>query len=53
MQKNHSTMSIQHEISSVEKFHNAFNLTVNKQPTADLGENIHLLRFNLMKEENE
>ena len=46
-------MSIQHEISSVETFHKAFNLTVNKQPTADLGDQIHLLRFNLMKEENE
>jgi len=46
-------MSIQHEITSVETFHKAFNLTVNKQPTADLGDQIHLLRFNLMKEENE
>jgi predicted HAD superfamily Cof-like phosphohydrolase len=46
-------MSIQHEISSVETFHKAFHLTVNEQPTADLGNQIHLLRFNLMKEENE
>ena len=46
-------MSIQHEISSVETFHKAFHLTVNEQPTADLGDQIHLLRFNLMKEENE
>lgn len=46
-------MSIKHEISSVEAFHKAFNLTLNVEPITDLGENIHLLRFNLMKEENE
>ncbi|MFY8187494.1 MAG: hypothetical protein ACOVLC_05985 [Flavobacterium sp.] len=44
---------MQHEISSVESFHKAFHLTVNEQPTADLDDQIHLLRFNLMKEENE
>lgn len=46
-------MSIQHEISSVEAFHQAFNLTLNHAPEANLGENIHLLRYHLMKEENE
>lgn len=46
-------MSLQHEIKSVETFHEAFQLTVNKAPIANLGEKIHLLRYHLMKEENE
>ncbi len=46
-------MSIQHELKSVQEFHQAFGLTFNEKPVTDLGESIHLLRFNLMKEENE
>lgn len=46
-------MSIQKEISAVQKFHESFGLTVNQKPIANLGETIHELRFNLMKEENE
>lgn len=46
-------MSIQHELKSVQEFHQAFGLTFNENPVADLGEPIHLLRYNLMKEENE
>ena len=40
-------------ISSVKKFHTAFGLGINENPVADLGEAKNLLRFNLMKEENE
>jgi len=47
------SMSIQKEISAVQKFHESFGLTVNQKPIANLGETIHELRFNLMKEENE
>ncbi|MFZ0489955.1 MAG: nucleoside triphosphate pyrophosphohydrolase family protein [Salegentibacter sp.] len=40
-------------IEAVEKFHRAFGLGVRKTPVADLGEAKNLLRYNLMKEENE
>jgi predicted HAD superfamily Cof-like phosphohydrolase len=44
---------MQHEIQEVQKFHQTFGLTINEKPKADLGETIHFLRYNLMKEENE
>ncbi|MEM7162735.1 MAG: nucleoside triphosphate pyrophosphohydrolase family protein [Bacteroidota bacterium] len=37
----------------MEKFHNAFGINNNYVPTKDIGEKDSLLRFNLMKEENE
>ncbi len=40
-------------IAAVHEFHNAFGLGINNQPIADLGVSKNLLRFNLMKEENE
>lgn len=40
-------------IAAVKKFHSAFGLGINEKPVADLGEAKNLLRFNLMKEENE
>ncbi len=40
-------------IEAVEKFHRAFGLGVGKTPVADLGDAKNLLRYNLMKEENE
>ena len=40
-------------IAAVKKFHSAFGLGINDKPVADLGEAKNLLRFNLMKEENE
>lgn len=40
-------------LAAVTEFHNAFGLGVNQAPKADLGEQKNLLRFNLMKEENE
>ena len=40
-------------IAAVEEFHSAFGLGINKKPVANLGKDKNLLRFNLMKEENE
>ncbi len=44
---------MQKQIGSVKEFHTAFGLGVSEVPKADLGESKNLLRFNLMKEENE
>lgn len=44
---------MQKQLTAVKEFHNAFGLGVKEAPLADLGENVNLLRFNLMKEENE
>ncbi|MFT5762332.1 MAG: putative HAD superfamily Cof-like phosphohydrolase [Polaribacter sp.] len=41
------------KIAAVTKFHTAFKLNMNSKPIADIGEDRNLLRFNLMKEENE
>ena len=38
---------------AVREFHTAFGLGTNDKPTANIGEDRNLLRFNLMKEENE
>lgn len=40
-------------LAAVHKFHSAFGLGINDEPKADLGEQKNMLRFNLMKEENE
>jgi predicted HAD superfamily Cof-like phosphohydrolase len=40
-------------IAAVHEFHTAFGLGINETPVADLGRSKNLLRFNLMKEENE
>ncbi|WP_298426043.1 nucleoside triphosphate pyrophosphohydrolase family protein [uncultured Kordia sp.] len=40
-------------IEAVTEFHTAFGLGMKDTPTADIGENRNMLRFNLMKEENE
>lgn len=44
---------MQKQIKAVHEFHSAFGLGINSRPTGDLGENKNMLRFNLMKEENE
>ncbi|RXR31348.1 hypothetical protein EQG68_10730 [Flavobacterium piscinae] len=44
---------MQKQISAVKDFHTAFGLGFKEEPTVNLGENKNLLRFNLMKEENE
>lgn len=40
-------------IAAVQEFHSAFGLGMNETPVASLGNAKNLLRFNLMKEENE
>lgn len=40
-------------IEAVTEFHTAFGLGMKDTPTADIGEDRNMLRFNLMKEENE
>ncbi len=44
---------MQKQINAVQEFHTAFGLGVSREMKADLGEQKNLLRFNLMKEENE
>ncbi len=41
------------QLDSVKQFHSAFGLGISNVPKASLGENVNLLRYNLMKEENE
>src|SRR5436190_1827506 len=41
------------QLENVKEFHTAFALGYSKTPKSDLGEAKHLLRYNLMKEENE
>ena len=42
-----------HQLKSVKQFHEAFGLGVKQEPTASLGEEKNLLRYKLMREENE
>ncbi len=44
---------MQRQIKAVREFHTAFGLGVSNDLKTNLGEQKHLLRFNLMKEENE
>lgn len=44
---------MQKNLNAVKEFHTAFEIGYSQQPKASLGENKNLLRFNLMKEENE
>ena len=44
---------MQKQIDSVKEFHTAFKIGHKEIPTANLGESKHILRYNLMKEENE
>jgi predicted HAD superfamily Cof-like phosphohydrolase len=44
---------MQKQINAVHEFHTAFGLGIKNTPTGNLGEQKNLLRFNLMKEENE
>jgi len=41
------------QLDAVTEFHTAFKIGYSETPIADLGESKKLLRFNLMKEENE
>ena len=44
---------MQKQIDSVKEFHTAFKIGHSEIPVADLGENKKMLRYHLMKEENE
>jgi len=44
---------MQHKLNSVKEFHTAFGIGYSETMRGSLGENKNLLRFNLMKEENE
>ncbi len=44
---------MQNKLNAVKEFHTAFGLGVSQEMKADLGEQKNLLRYNLMKEENE
>ena len=44
---------MKNKIKAVHEFHKAFKLGIHTSPIADIGSERNLLRFNLMKEENE
>lgn len=44
---------MQKQLNSVKEFHEAFKIGYSENPKGSLGENKNILRFNLMKEENE
>ncbi len=44
---------MQKQLNAVKEFHDAFGLGVRFEPKGHLGEQVNMLRFNLMKEENE
>ncbi|EDM44878.1 hypothetical protein SCB49_02119 [unidentified eubacterium SCB49] len=44
---------MKNKISAVHKFHTAFGLGIKNTPEADLGTKKNLLRYELMREENE
>ncbi len=44
---------MKNKIDAVKQFHKAFGLGIKQEPTANLGLDKNLLRYNLMKEENE
>ncbi|MGQ2984071.1 hypothetical protein [Flavobacterium sp.] len=41
------------QLDSVKLFHSSFGLGISEMPKASLGEAVNMLRYNLMKEENE
>lgn len=47
------TLTLQETIKKVRDFHDAFNIKNEYKPIGNLEEKEYLLRFNLMKEENE
>lgn len=46
-------MTLKETIEAVEHFHNSFGIENNYEPTAELSESDILLRYKLMREENE
>lgn len=53
MEFNNSYMKLSDTIAAVETFHDAFGISNNYTPTAELSEADVLLRYKLMREENE
>lgn len=49
----HKTLTLHQTITYVREFHESFRLPVRHQPTGELSEQELMLRYNLMKEENE
>ena len=49
----HAPLSLQHTIDHVREFHDAFRILNAERPTGDIGERDALLRYTLMREENE
>lgn len=45
--------TLMHKIKHVELFHDTFKIGNRYTPTAEVGENEYMLRYNLIKEENE
>jgi predicted HAD superfamily Cof-like phosphohydrolase len=44
---------MKNKIAAVTEFHTAFKLNMNQKPIANISKDRNMLRFNLMKEENE
>lgn len=44
---------MKNQLEAVQLFHESFGLGVGQAPKASLGEAVNMLRYNLMKEENE
>lgn len=53
MDKTNEQEFLIHKIKHVEKFHDVFKIGNRYEPTADVGEKEYMLRYNLMKEEND
>lgn len=53
METKETTGSLIHKIKYVEKFHDVFKIGNRYTPTADVSESEYMLRYNLIKEENE
>jgi predicted HAD superfamily Cof-like phosphohydrolase len=53
MEHKETNGSLIHKIKHVEKFHDVFKIGNRYTPTAEVSENEYMLRYNLIKEENE
>ena len=53
METSENKNTLIHKIKHVEKFHDVFKIGNRYTPTADVGEAEYILRYNLIKEENE
>ena len=53
MEHSGSKGNLIHKIKHVEKFHDVFKIGNRYEPTAEVSESEYMLRYNLIKEENE